>query len=321
MRRLASKFKRLSQTPKDESSQHTANPTISNAPAMTDSNVEDAKVDQMLVTSPARMQQDCPSPLESLPPEVRRQLLSTMDLEGLQALVRASPTFHQQYLEDRRYLLCKCLEMTLGSVTVDAYAVHVSDPASECDMLSVLNSYSDHISRRWISLADKLTEPEALKMVDYYRRFVKPMIQHFARSALKELENDCDISPKLEQERVALTDAETMRVTRAIYRFQLVSHVANPIEERTSVLERELKIVFDILEPWEIEEFYSFYQFAARVYDETFKKIHWDLDSDNPKFDDQDRPHTPDGAFDFDSSGKSDISNLHSPRTTLSRPN
>lgn len=63
--------------------------------------------------------------LDILPPEVRRHLLSILDLPRLKALVHASPTFHQQYLIDRKYLLCKSLEETLGSVTVDAYAVHL----------------------------------------------------------------------------------------------------------------------------------------------------------------------------------------------------
>ena len=60
------------------------------------------------------------APLESLPPEIWLQLLSILELEELRALVHASPVFHQQYLLDRRSLLCKSLETTLRSVTVDA---------------------------------------------------------------------------------------------------------------------------------------------------------------------------------------------------------
>jgi hypothetical protein len=63
------------------------------------------------------------APLESLPPEIRLQLLSILELEELRALVHASPVFHQQYLLDRRSLLCKSLETTLRSVTVDASSV------------------------------------------------------------------------------------------------------------------------------------------------------------------------------------------------------
>ena len=66
------------------------------------------------------------APLENLPPEVRRHLLSMLELDGLRALVSTSPIYYHQYLLDRRYLLCKCLEVTLRGVTVDAFAVYQS---------------------------------------------------------------------------------------------------------------------------------------------------------------------------------------------------
>ncbi|KAL6353923.1 hypothetical protein LRP88_12918 [Fusarium phalaenopsidis] len=59
--------------------------------------------------------------------------------------------------------------------------------------------------------------------------------------------------------------------------------------------------LLNIIEPWEIEELFAFYQFALNVYDKVFTDIYWDLHPDNPKFDDQGRPPTPDGAFDLDS--------------------
>lgn len=65
--------------------------------------------------------------LESLPAEIRRHLLSTLEYDRLKALVQAFPVYHQQYLLGRQHLLCKCLEMTLGSnIIVDAWAVHQS---------------------------------------------------------------------------------------------------------------------------------------------------------------------------------------------------
>ncbi|KHN97566.1 uncharacterized protein MAM_04581 [Metarhizium album ARSEF 1941] len=69
------------------------------------------------------------APLESLPAEIRRQLLSTLKFEELRALVLASSVLHRQYLRDRRYLLCKCLETTLYGAVVDAFAVYQSSSA------------------------------------------------------------------------------------------------------------------------------------------------------------------------------------------------
>lgn len=43
--------------------------------------------------------------LEDFPAEIRRHILSMLELDELKVLVRASPVYHQQYLLDRRYLL------------------------------------------------------------------------------------------------------------------------------------------------------------------------------------------------------------------------
>lgn len=68
--------------------------------------------------------------------------------------------------------------------------------------------------------------------------------------------------------------------------------------------EEAMSAFLNVIEPWEIEEMYSFYQFAPAVYNNIFVKIRWDLHSDSPKFDRQYRPPTPDEVFDLDSSCK-----------------
>ncbi|KAI1411758.1 hypothetical protein F5Y13DRAFT_191065 [Hypoxylon sp. FL1857] len=55
------------------------------------------------------------APLEDLPPEILRHLLTFLTLDDLCRVVRASPVFHRQYLADRTFLLCSCLANTLGS--------------------------------------------------------------------------------------------------------------------------------------------------------------------------------------------------------------
>ncbi|KAK3385145.1 hypothetical protein B0H63DRAFT_522488 [Podospora didyma] len=47
-------------------------------------------------------------------------------LGNFQSLVLASPVFYQQYLLDRRALLGHALTATLGSLLLDAFAVHTS---------------------------------------------------------------------------------------------------------------------------------------------------------------------------------------------------
>ncbi|KAI1466231.1 uncharacterized protein F4812DRAFT_461201 [Daldinia caldariorum] len=59
------------------------------------------------------------SGLEDLPPEIRRNILSFLDIRSLNSLVHSSSVFHEQYFEDHRYLLCSSLETTLGTVSPD----------------------------------------------------------------------------------------------------------------------------------------------------------------------------------------------------------
>lgn len=47
-----------------------------------------------------------PTLLESLPAEIRRYILFTLEYEELKALIHASPIYHQQYLLDRQHILC-----------------------------------------------------------------------------------------------------------------------------------------------------------------------------------------------------------------------
>lgn len=55
--------------------------------------------------------------LETLPAEIRIQILLLLNVEGLKSLVQPSPVYHNQYLLDRKRLLLNCLATTLGSLS------------------------------------------------------------------------------------------------------------------------------------------------------------------------------------------------------------
>ncbi|RSL66370.1 hypothetical protein CEP53_003367 [Fusarium sp. AF-6] len=69
------------------------------------------------------------SRLDQLPPELRRSILATLDLNHSKALIKSCPTFHQQFRHDRRFILGSVLNKELGLLAVDAYAVHLTSPA------------------------------------------------------------------------------------------------------------------------------------------------------------------------------------------------
>jgi hypothetical protein len=251
------------------------------------------------------------APLESLPPEVRRQLLSILELEELNALVHASAVFHQQYLLDRRFLLCKCLETTLRSVTVDACAVYrcgspdFSDTRTSENVIQFLKSYEDRRSSTQYSiLTERLTEDEALGIVTFHSSIIKPLAQCYTRWAMANLADETKDPPSRER----LSRTEETRLLRALYRFQLCCNLFGRGRHGTFRQPKLgfhsvdiLKILNCIFEPWEVEEIACIYTFAKEKYDQTFRDIRWDVHEENPRFEGQ-RPPTPEGAFDLDNS-------------------
>ncbi|KAJ3544460.1 hypothetical protein NM208_g3039 [Fusarium decemcellulare] len=251
-------------------------------PDMTPTAVTNAGLEA--ASRPEEAEQADNSRLGCLPPEVRRYILSILDLTSLSALVHASPTFHQQYLVDRRYLLCKSLEMTIGCLTAEAYAVHqLLTPRNTSDFLEW---YSENCSQRAAPITNELTEGVASSMAGFYLGSVKSIVEYCARSMLDDLKKKADNNHG-DQEKVQPSRIEMMRLTRAAYRFQLLCQLVSP--ERNSRTSREdtLQAFMNIMEPWQIEELFAFYQFAYNVYDKVFTDIYWDLHLDNPKFNDQ----------------------------------
>ncbi|KAM5344033.1 hypothetical protein ACJ41O_012570 [Fusarium nematophilum] len=297
MKRLIAKFKRSAHAGSWQGSECIARPATLDA-AVT--RTADESTAQQPPPQSTNAKSECNAALEHLPPEVRRHLLSLLDLPRLKALVRASPTFHQQYLFDRKYLLCRSLEETLGSVVIDAYAVHLYKSQSS-DKRQFLEQHATRASRRSLTLMGSLTQDEASSMVVFHTNYVTPIMEHFAGWMLdnlaKHTQND--------QHETTPSSTETMRLTRAVYRFQLLCQLADPATEPMRFSRgRAIHGFFDILEPWEIEELFAFYQFAQHIYDKVLTEVSWDLHPDNPQFDNQCRPPTPEGAFDLDNSSK-----------------
>lgn len=251
------------------------------------------------------------APLENLPPEVRRHLLSMLELDGLRALVSTSPIYYHQYLLDRRHLLCRCLEVTLRSVTVDACAVYqsssieFSDARTSESVSQFLKSYQDRRSGSQYSvISDTLTVDDIVRIVAFHSSIIKPLVRHYTAWALDNLSKEAG-DP---QNHESLSITEETRLMRALYRFQLCCNLFGVGRYRSYLQPRLgfdsvgiLKIFICIFEPWEVEEIACIYSFAKEKYNQIFDDICWDVNEKNPKFAAQ-RPPTPEGAFDLDNS-------------------
>ena len=249
------------------------------------------------------------SKLETLPPEIRRHLLSVLDLPRLQALIHASPAYHQQYLFDRAYLLRSSLGVTLGPVIIDAYAVQAFKPKEEegtegrQKILHFLQSHSPITDKECLAFTQNLAEDAVWEMCSYYLRIVRPVSEHFASSCLQNLSQQEDVDcASIRWKEANFSFSETARFARATYRFQLLCELASPargLSGPPADVESLVDSFLGIIEPWETEEILSFYQYSYGNYERWLEKVTWDLHPDNPKFDDQGRPPTPTGAFDL----------------------
>jgi len=138
-------------------------------------------------------------PLENLPPEVRRHILYLSGFEEIRVLIHASPVFHQQYLLDRRSLLLKFLQTTLGDVIVDAYAVYQCSEADEWDFIfelevtQFLGSYQDRrCSTQRHDFTARLTEDEVVDILTFHLYFVDPLIRKYTGWTLSNLSDNAE---------------------------------------------------------------------------------------------------------------------------------
>lgn len=205
-----------------------------------------------------------PDVIQLLPPEVRRHLLSVLNLDQLRSLVRASPVFHEQYVHDRAYILCGLLDETLRTVVVDAFTVQrlsMSVRGTERDMPGFLRqAYAQPV----MSLVGRATEDEAVSMTVFHSS-VKAIIPLFMKWAL----GDDDVKPSC---------VEYMRLIRAVYRYQLFCLVADPVAGvGTRAKEAAVQTLVSLFEPWEVEELLSFLQYVEDVYEKTLQAVRWDL--------------------------------------------
>jgi hypothetical protein len=245
--------------------------------------------------------------LEALPAELRRHVLSHVaeDLDGLRALVLASPVYYQQYLLDQKALLRLGLTATLGNSLVDAYAVQTSarlyDAAADSPVVHVdaetIRLFIDNYVALLLSatpdtiLEEFCTEEDFMGMAAFYSSLARPLSVECATGLLQRL----DASLKLGK----LSATESMRLLRALYRWQLYCNLfgQGPDDGRREVpkLEHgeELDLFFCIFRPWEIEEIYCIYALLKNTYSDLLDTVAWDLNRANPKYKDFPTPFAP----------------------------
>ncbi|KAI3221535.1 hypothetical protein DTO027I6_435 [Penicillium roqueforti] len=236
--------------------------------------------------------------LETLPFEIRRHILSMVEIDSLKTLVQASPVYFYHYQLERKLLLCQSLESTLGSVTADAYAVHKST-SMECSkgrdskgIDDFLTSYHTMRSQAWSSpLHNILILEEVETMVKFHCSIVQPLMRCFVREALTNLTEKTNES-QIEE---TLSTTEETRLIRGFYRFQLCCNIYGlesaesiPYVSWISVSQHILGDFLYIFDPWEAEELSCVSYFCEEKCEQIFDQTKQGLDEENSGIDQPD---------------------------------
>jgi hypothetical protein len=240
-----------------------------------------------------------PPRLDTLPAELRHNLLCFLDLGSLWALVHASPVYYAQYKEHRDRVLPSSMEYTAPEAyTIRLFRDH--EVEFRDDVAGFLKSYSGPGARRRLDSEGKVDVFTTVEMARFYFRVVKPVADKCTNSALMKLRQEtghADSSVDLN-----LSGSERARITRAIYRIELYWIMIQVVQKHDFMNQFERSTAatlafLDFFEPWEVEEINSYYEYAKKTYTKVVGDIRWDVHQDNPKFDGQNRPPTPTGAF------------------------
>ncbi|EEU40583.1 uncharacterized protein NECHADRAFT_75869 [Fusarium vanettenii 77-13-4] len=233
------------------------------------------------------------SRLEQLPPELRLSILATLDLDQLKNLIKACPTFYQQYQHDRKFILGSALHTTLGPLAVDAYAVHLTSPAKfdrfhpKDAIPRFLKDYQRLRSSLDFSLLEKgLTGNDLSDLATFYLVVVRPFMKMYKDWAFANIANEFKKSNPA-AENPPLSRTEEIRIMRALYRFQLWCNLFGRSESDFDEV-RILDMFFGHYEPWEVEEINSVHLFAK---DGFRTDLYWNIDVSN------DRIFVADGLF------------------------
>ncbi|KAK7421458.1 hypothetical protein QQX98_002157 [Neonectria punicea] len=243
------------------------------------------------------------SKFEQLPFDIRHQVLLAVDnIEDLGTLVRASPTYHQQYLHGRAFWLRRYLLLNIGHVLIDAYSANLCSSPSlrqRRNRQQVREFLAAYPSRRSTATVETLfastSTEEIASIASFYTSTIRPLLQEYVawtRSNLGSLSVPDQLSK-----------AEQTRILRGMYRFQIFCNVfgySRVDRDLTLSNDETLGLFLNIFEPWEFEEIICINSFADSRFQTVFDEVELDLHPDNPRFDAERRDlSTPDGAFDL----------------------
>lgn len=235
--------------------------------------------------------------IEGLPVEIKRQIMLCIpSLASLGAITRASPVFYSLFQSEPKNFIGNCLILSLGDAFLDAStaqaAMQDDFQRQRADAMRArrepgliwpfLESYRKRVAElpcnAWIH---SISLPEAVQMARFHSSTVEPLVEHYASWALGNI--GTSVTP------TALSGTETMRIQRAMYRFQIVCNVfGNRIKDDNLSSHRANSLgclrFLSGYEPWEIEEILCINAFFQEQYEKKLSETSYELipKSDRP---------------------------------------
>lgn len=263
---------------------------------------------------------DEPPTLESLPPELRSQILESVgDLRTLRSFVRTSPTYHEQYRLKRDRLLQNCLKSELDGFYIDAHATlksrvcELGQDRSNGTIVTFLCYY-----RRWRSGAGQTANIQSISpgetrwLSAFHLSVALPLVGLFCQWALANLKCATALSADgaaVELQETTMIDTSTLstseliRILRALYRCETYCHLFGRNKGRRigRFGNSEITEIFsNIFKPWESEEVGCIDSFIRKRYKEVFEEVKTELHLKGPKFDSDGGGEDPSGLFRMD---------------------
>jgi hypothetical protein len=241
-----------------------------------------------------------PFMLEKLPSELKSQILLDMsDLQTLNALIHASPSYHQVYTSQRINILSKVMERELEPpVLADAIATLAASRLADGEdritkVRDFLDQYRTTIYAKGGSGLSSIT-PEDISCVARLHTAITTIALRFYEFTVVARPH----LPDVESTRPSPSRTELQRIYRALYRFEMFCKLFSsnriprdstryfqtgyPYTGATSsaplnLTEADGRDISDwflaIFQPWEVEEIGCVYDFLSRQYDTLFKQV------------------------------------------------
>lgn len=222
------------------------------------------------------------SKFEKLPFDVQYLILLALNsFKDLRALVHASPTYHEAYLEGSpATVLWNSLRMDMGPALIDAYTAyrsHSPQLQEERTEENVVKFVHDDQERRATATTFLKTAPdlnEVVGIAHFYSSTILLLLPYYLPWAGKHYP-DLRLR-KLEQ----LSKTERTRILRACYRFETWCNlfgVVRPGMDKRPGGKETVQLFLGGYEPWEVEEILCINTFAEDKYDTILDEVQEDV--------------------------------------------